>query len=311
MTKVNKIGSDLLEFLDEDTGIAKTYKGSLAIEKFNELQAKAVDMSSQNKKSHDYTLGLFQDLDVSNSFNDDAFKDYVHRAGSKILKIETGRKVFNEAKYNAKVKARDDALKSLINKYNKIISNAELDLQTQERETSQIMREFNTLKQNVISRSENEFHETEFESIEMPASEALEIVRNIKSRYKASCDKDIENKLNNAIEADKQRFKDISEDDFQFIKRLHRLVDEKAFFNMFEYNPVYKYDALHYDSLEDYFNRDRDIKSDVKLELTNQEMSAVRYIYEIFKSYNTQCRSNKLKQDLSMMKQSLNGDHND
>lgn len=303
--KVTKIGSDLLQFINEDTGIAETCKGDLAIKKFNDLQASAVDMSIQNKKSHDYTLELFWDLDNSKYLYDDEFEEYVLNAGSKVLKVETGRKVFNESKYNAKVKAKDNALKSLINKYNSIISNTELDLQTQEREASKIMSEFNTLKQNVISRSENEFHETEFESIEISAHEALEIVRNIKSRYKAACDKDIENKLNDAIEQDRSRLKGISEDDFQFIKRLHRLVDKNAFYQMFEYSPVCKYDAIYYDSIEDYIGRDRDIKSDVKLELTNQEMSAVRYINEIYKLFCAQCRSDKLKQDLDAMKKSL------
>ena len=303
--KINKIGSDLLQFINEDTGIAETCKGDLAIKKFNDLQASAVDMSIQNKKSHDYTLELFWDLDNSKHLYDDEFEEYVLNAGSKVLKVETGRKVFNESKYNAKVKAKDNALKSLINKYNSLISNTELDLQTQEREASKIMSEFNTLKQSIISRSENEFHETEFESIELSAHEALEIVRNIKSRYKAACDKDIENKLNAAIENDRSLFKDISEDDFQFIKRLHRLVDKNAFYQMFEYSPVYKYDAIYYDSIEDFIARDRDIKSDVELELTNQEMSAVRYINEIYKSYCAQRRSDKLKNDLNMMKKSL------
>lgn len=311
MTKVNKIGSDLLEFFHEDTKIAEKYKGYLAIAKFNELQSKAVDTKVQDRKSHDYTLGLFWDLMLNKVLDDDDFIEFVNKTKPTSLQILTGRTVFNENKYNKKIKDRENQMKELIDKYNSVISNTDLDLQTQERTALEIMKEFDALNRIVINKSEKEFHEPEFETLEISAEKALEIVKLVKDNYDLKCNTDIENKRVIEIEKDRERFKDISEDDFQLIKQLQRLIDSTLFFNMFEYNPVYKYDAIHYDSLEDYFNRDRDIKSDVKLELTNQEMSAVRYIYEIFKSYNTQCRSNKLKQDLSMMKQSLKGDHND
>lgn len=306
MTKVNRISNDLLEFLDEDTGISESFHGDLAVKKFNELQSKAVDTKAQDQKAQSYSLNLFWDLVQNNIFDDTDFIEFAHNTESKSLQIATGRKIFNETKYNAKVKDRENKMRSLIDRYNSIISNRDLDIRTQERTTLEIMREFNAIKQTVINKSEKEFHEPEFETLEISAEEAIEIVRNIKSNYDLKCKTDIENRLVVEIEKDRDRFKDISEDDFKFIKRLQRLTNQKAFFEMFEHLHYSELRAaLLFDSLEEYFNRDRDIKSDVQLVLTNTEMSAVRYVHEIHKMYNDQNRTNKLKQNLVSMVKSL------
>lgn len=305
MTKVNKISNDLLEFLDEDTGIAESFKGDLAIKKFNELQSKAVDTKVQDHKSHDYTRGLFWDLMQNKIFDDNEFAEFVKSANPRSLQIPTGRTLFNDKKYKAAVKAHNNQMQKLIDRYNLIITNNDFDLTTKERSALEIMREFNELKKVVINKSQKEFQEPEFETLEISAFEALEIVRNIKSNYDLKCKTDIENQRVIAIEQDRDHFKDISEDDFKLIKQLQHLIDSSAFYKMFEYNPVYKYGAIHYDSLDQYFNRDRAFESNVKLELSNTEMSAVRFISELHKVYCDHYRANKLKSDMLEMVSAL------
>lgn len=305
MTKVQKINDNLLQFINEDTGAAEIFQGDLALKKFNDISTKATDKSIQDKKSQSYTIGLFWDLVNGHVLENKSFEDFLLDVDPTTLKIETGRKIFNKAKYDKKIKEHKSQMKSLIDRYNNIISNRDLDLGTQENAAREIMSEFNDLKKVIINPSEKEFHEIEFEDVQVSADEAFEIVKDIKSNYDLKCSTDIENKRIIEIELDRDRFKDISEDDFQFIKRLNRLIDSNSFFNMFEHNPVYRYNALSFDTLEDYFNRDRDLKSDVELVLTSSELSAVRFISEIYKVYCKQMINDKLRKDLNDMVSAL------
>jgi hypothetical protein len=305
MTKVNKIADDLLEFLNEDTGIAETCKGDLAIKKFNELQSEATNTQKQDQKSYDYTRGLFWDLVNGKALDDNDFMEFVKSAGSKSLQIPTGRMLFNDKLYKTKIKEHNKQMQALIDKYNLIITNNDLDLQTKERSALEIMHGFNALKKVVINKSQKEFQEPEFEQLEISAEEAFELVRNIKDNYELKCKTDIENQRIIAIEQDREYLKDISEDDFKLIKQLQRLIDSNAFFKLFEFNPVFKYGAIHYDTLDEYINRDREFKANTELELSNAEMSAIRFVSEIHKQYRDMRRTNKLKSDMLSMVESL------
>lgn len=295
MTKVNRISDDLLEFLNEDTGIAETCKGELALKKFNELQSSAVDMSIQDKKSHDYTLGLFWELMQGDIDNKD-FKKYLNSKSPTSADIETGRIIFNEDKYNAKVIERENKMRSLIDKYNSIISNQDFDLQTRERAASDIMNEFNNLKRTIISRSEKEFHEKEFESIEISANEALKNIKDVKSRYDKLCEQERLSKYNKDVERDKCLFQDVDDEDFKFVKRLHKLVDHGVFYEMFKHNHYNEWkSAIQYESLNDYIERDRDYAiSEIEFKLSDIEMTSIRYVHKIYKMWCLQCRENKL-----------------
>lgn len=295
MTKVNKISDDLLQFINEDTGIAETCKGDLAIKKFNELQSSAVDMSIQDKKSHDYTLGLFWELMQGDIDNKD-FKKYLNSKSSTSTDIETGRIIFNEDKYNAKVIERENKMRSLIDKYNSIISNMDFDLQTRERAASDIMNEFNAVKRSIISRSEKEFHEKEFESIEISANEAFKNIKGVKSRYDKLCEQERLSKYNKDVEHDKCLFQDVDDEDFKFVKRLHKLVDHNVFYEMFEHNHYNEWkSAIQYESLNDYIERDRDYAiSEIEIKLSDIEMTSIRYVHKIYKMWCLQCRENKL-----------------
>lgn len=305
MTKVNKIADDLLQFIDEDTFVAETFKGDLARQKFNELESEATNTQKQDKKSYDYTKNLFWDLVNGKAFEDNDFMEFVKSANSKSLQIPTGRQIFNDKKYKAKVKDHNKQMQLLIDKYNLIITNNDLDLQTKEQNALEIMRGFNELKRVVINKSQKEFYTDEFESIKISAEEAFEITKNIKDNYDLKCKTDIENQRIIAIERDREHLKDISDDDFKLIKQLQRLADSSTFFKLFEFNPVYKCGAIHYDSLEDFINRDREFESNVNLELSNAEMSAIRFVSELHKQYHDMCRTNKLKSDMLSMVESL------
>ncbi len=306
MTKVNKIGSDLLEFVHEDTGIAEVYKGDLALKKFNELESKATDTKIQDSKSRDYTNGLFWELINSQDLTRNEFVEFVKSARPEKLKVETGKTTFNKSKYDECVKEHNDKMQRCIDKYHVLIMDNTVDLATKEKSASEIMREFNELKKVVISKSQKEFQEPEFETLKISAEEALEIVLNAYNNYNLQYAADIENKRAIAIEQDKCLLKDISEDDFQLIKRLQRLINnESAFYKMFEFNPAYRYNAILYDSIEDFLNRDRGIDADVKLTLSNLEMSATRFIHRLRKDYCERCRNDKLQSDMLSMVESL------
>lgn len=301
--KVNKISDDLLEFLNEDTGIAETCKGDLAIKKFNELQSSAVDMSIQDKKSHDYTLGLFWELMQGDIDNKD-FKKYLNSKSPTSTNIETGRILFNEDKYNAKVIERENKMRSLVDKYNAVISNTDIDLQTRERAASDIMNEFNNLKRTIISMSEKEFHEKEFESIEISANEALKNIKDVKSRYDKLCEQERLSRHNRDVQHDKWLFQDVDEDDFKLVKRLHKLISSDVFYEMFKSNHYSEWkSAVQYESLNDYIERDRDYEiSGIEFILSDVEMTSIRYVHKIYKMWCLQCRENKLIKGRESMK---------
>lgn len=301
--KVNKISDDLLEFLNEDTGIAETCKGDLAIKKFNELQSSAVDMSIQDKKSHDYTLGLFWELMRGDIDNKD-FKKYLNSKSPTSANIETGRILFNEDKYNAKVIERENKMRSLIDKYNAVISNTDIDLQTRERAASDIMNEFNNLKRTIISRSEKEFHEKEFESIEISANEALKNIKDVKSRYDKLCEQERLSRYNRDVQHDKWLFQDVDEEDFKFVKRLHKLISSDVFYEMFKHNHYSEWkSAVQYESLNDYIERDRGYEiSEIEFKLSDIEMTSIRYVHKIYKMWCLQCRENELIKGRESMK---------
>lgn len=303
MTKVQKISADLYQFIDEDTNVACTCKGTLAQTQIDKLNESAVDTHRQDRKSYDYTLGLYSDLIQNKIFDDNEFIEFVKSANSRSLQIPTGRILFNDKKYKAAVKELNNKMRSLIDKYNLVITNNDFDLATKERNALEIMREFNSLKTVVINKSEKRFQEPEFETTTIAAEEAFEIVKQIKLNYDLKCANDIENQRVIAIEQDRDKFSNITPEDFKLIKQLHRLIDDSAFYKMFQYLNFGELKfALSFDSLEDYFNRDRDITSaNVKLELSNTEMVMIRFISELYKIYCDKCRNQKLKSDMLEM----------
>lgn len=303
MTKVNRIDNDLLQFINEDTGIAETLKGDLAQQKFNELQHNVIDVKAQDRKSHAHVMSLYYELQ-RRGLDSDEFKNYLKDAPVAECKIATGRDTFNETKYNKKVQQRENEMRSLIDKYNAVIVNPELQLHEKEHIAGDILKQFNHLKSTIISKSEKEFIEPEFETVKMKPLEALKTVKSIFKRRTEEYETLKQNELNEEIEHERLLFKDISEDDFKLLKQLQRLMNNGTFFDAFEmhHNRNLKY-ALTFDSLNDYLNREREVQINMpELEITSREASAIRYLHKLGQDYDKKYREKQLMNGVESMK---------
>ena len=303
--KVNRIDNDLLQFINEDTGIATTVKGVLAQQKFNELQHDVIDVKAQDRKLHAHVKSLYNEL-MQRDLDSDEFKNYLKEAPVAEYEIATGRDIFNETKYNKKVQQRENEMRSLIDKYNAVIVNPELQLREKEHIAGDILKQFNCLKSTIISKSEKEFIEPEFETVKLKPLEALKTVKSVIKRRTEEYETLKQNKLNEEIEHERSLFKDISEDDFKLLKQLQRLMNNGPFFDAFEMyhtstrNLNY---ALSFNSLNDYLNRERELCINTpELEITSREASAIRYLHKLGQDYDKKYREKQLMNVAESMK---------
>lgn len=300
MTKCYKIDADLYKFVNEDNEDNKTVeviKGdALAQIKIDAINKRAIDDTEFKKR---------RDGDIRNNFWDvvsfieqtdiDAFKTYLKTIKQKSeIKLQTGRMIFNQQKYDAAMGARQK-------EYEKITRDATALLNNPTRENlervNELMRQRKEIENTRILKDAAQFNDPEYVTIRMTAIEALNVVLSKINDYRKDDDAAKQHAIDVEITNERMKFENISETDFQLIKQLKRLVSTNAFFNMFEYSVVEKYrDCLSFDSIEEYINRPRDPQYEHPvLQFNETDMQAINYMKQLIRDYNTYCEYERLK----------------
>lgn len=295
MTKIHKISKDLYEMIDEDTG--HTIKCDTNICALKQAQINK-SIEEQNKTMDKHVVSTFWEIDreLQHNINIDEFKQYLKSVKSqKEVQIPTGRKIFSEDKYNARYKSIMDRKAQLVKQFNNIANDFSMSVGDREKALTPIRREFNELNNIILSKDAKEFEIAEYIAVKIKPIKALETYLKLKEHCDAEDARLKQEAIDKARDADAHKLKDFDEDDFALVKRLHKLIESKAFYEMFMYK---NYDTIRemisFESKEEYLNRPRDVQYEsYKITFTQEEAQSVLYLNNLkneFKSAQTEKR---------------------
>ena len=160
------------------------------------------------------------------------------------------------------------------------------------------MRQRKEIENTRILKDAAQFNDPEYVTIRMAAIEALNAVLNKINDYRKDDAAAKQHAIDVEITNERTEFKDISETDFSLVKQMRRLMNSKAFFDAFEdYHVWGRYKIIwQYDTLEDFFNRERNPSYDSpKLNFNETDMQAINYMKQLIRDYQTQCEFERLK----------------
>lgn len=306
MKTIQKIDykSDIWREFDNDKAIGPNlnYK---AAQYASEQDVKKCSKEAYNEREYKlYKDAFWRIVQFIEHVDLDDFKRYLKKQKSKNTKSPTGNTIFSESKYN-------DAKQEQLNKLNALLKKAnELFAQNEISEAQKTLNEAKQLKSTIIKRDSPEFWEPEYIDVTIKPLEALDVVQNLLSEYNRKREESREHKLADAIEGERIKFKDISESDFQLVKQMKRLMSSKAFFEAFEFAQVwYHYGSIwDYDTLENFFNRERHIEGDApELSFNDTTKQSISYLNVLIKSYNEERTKQRIQNEIDTLSASCVG----
>ena len=310
MTKVQKLNDDLYKFVNEDDGTATLYKGEAVQKAFNELNE-----TPKRVQSGDIAKRLYAQRfsEIEQFFNSQEYlnnKSEIERALKQLkdvkeIKIKTNEKAYNRERYDKFMRERVAEFNKTTAELNDMMNSCEIGSDEWRSKYSTLLQFRRELESQIklTNKSENQFYDDVYKTIKTSPFEAYNTVLRIIEHRKEGYNEARNNELNKQIECDKSKLSWIkSDDDFQFIKRLHSLINKSAFYNMFEGNSYYELiDALRYDSLNDYFNRDRgELRYDMpELTLSDTENTLIAFVQSIIDKIRHNINVESLKSEIA------------
>ena len=280
MTKIYRAG-DVYNFFNEDTNITTIYNAKDASEKMKELDAKATfrnqkvseerykNMRDQVRRS--FNVFYNSEHDSSCSIKVDELKEYLKTVKKcKELKVQTGQILFDEELYNKACEELLNKKRELIEKFNSIVSNPATSVSQKEHDAYEVKTELNALNNIIITKDENRFKVPETITLKLKPLESYEVVKSLYDKYKSNKESDKQSKLDSAIKNDRSSLNGVVEEEFKILKCIKKY---NSSFLHFEHKPQLvssKFenilsDALCYDSIDAYLNRERHIEGDSKV----------------------------------------------
>lgn len=301
MTKCYKVDADLYKFINDDNKVAEFIKGdTLAQMKIDAINKRASDDAEIKKRREDVIRGDFWHVVSFIDHADiDAFKAYLKTVKQKSeIKLKTGQMIFNQQKYDDAMNARKKEYEQITHDANELLNNPTRENLNR---VNELMRQRKEIENTRILKDAAQFNDPEYVTVCMTATEALNTVLSKIDNYRKDDAAALQHAIDVKIADERMEFKDISENDFQLVKQMRRLMDSKAFFKAFEDYQVwgdYKI-VWGYDTLEDFFNRPRDPKYDSpKLNFNDTDVQAINYMLRLIRDYNTQCMYERLKEEV-------------
>lgn len=336
MTKVYKSG-DVYNFFNEDTNTTTVYSAKDASEKLHELDTKASrrnQMANEERYknmslSANTALNVFYNAehDPSCSIKPDEFKEYLKTLKKcKELKVQTGQMLFDEEKYNKACEELLNKKRELIERFNSIVNSPSMNVLQKEHEAYNVRQELNELNNIIITKDENRFKVPETITVKLKPVETYNMVHSLYERYKSNKERDKQAQLDDAIKCDRSSLTGITEEEFKIIKCVSKY--NSSFFH-FEYKPQLVsskfentlFDALRYNTLDEYLNRERSVEGKSKLYfestpnpdskapqpteydtmVSDEELENIYYFNKLVEDYDNYKRLEKLKSEALTM----------
>lgn len=301
MTKCYKVDADLYKFINEDNSVTELIKGGdLAQKKIDTINKLAVDETELKKRlKAEIANKLWEIARFIDHADIDALKAYLKTVKQKSeIKLPTGQMIFNQQKY-------DDAMKARQEEYEKITRDAMVLLNNPTRENLQrvaeLMRQRKEIENTRILKDDAQFNDPEYVTVRMTAIEALDTVLSKLNDYRKDDVAAKQHAINEEIASERRKFEGISESDFQLVKQMKRLMNPTEFYNAFAFNQVWDHHrgVWQYNTLEDYFNRERNPKYErPELQFNETDKQAINYMKQLIKDYNTHCEYERLKEEV-------------
>lgn len=298
MTKCYKIDADLYKFINEDNETAELIKGdTLAQRKIDAINKRAADDTEIKKRLEGELRNAFWRIEMFIGETDvDTFRAYLKTIKQKSeVKLQTGRTIFNQQKYDAAMNARQKEYERITRDAAALLNNPTSE--NLER-ANELMRQRKEIEDTRILKDAAQFNDPEYVTIRMTAIEALDTVLNKINDYRKDDAAAKQLAVDAEIASERHAFKDISESDFQLVKQMKRLMNSKAFFDAFEdYHVWHRYSLVFgYDTLEVFFNRERDPQyKSPELQFNETDKQAINYMKQLISDYNTHCECERLK----------------
>lgn len=335
MTKIYRSG-DVYNFFNEDTNTTTIYNAKDASEKMKELDAKAAfrNQKASEERYKNMCDQVWRSFNVfynsehyADGINTDALKEYLKTVKKcKELKVQTGQMLFDEESYNKACEELLNKKKELIEKFNSIVNNPTTSVSQKERDAYEVKMELNALNNIIITKDENRFKVPETITLKLKPLETFEVVKSLYDKYKSNKESDKQSKLDSAIKHDKSSLSGITEDDFKIIKCVQKYNrsyfcfkhEPQSFGSEFEKTLT---DALLYNTLEEFFNRERNIEGESKVYfettlnpdkkapqplefdtmITDNELENIYYFNKLVEDYDNYKRLEKLKTEAISM----------
>lgn len=336
MTKIYKSG-DMYNFFNEDTNTTTIYNAHDAHDKMKELDAKAAfrNQKASEERYKNMSLSVNTALNVfynsehdpSYSIKPDEFKEYLKTIKKcKELKVQTGQMLFDEELYNKACEELLNKKRELIERFNSIVNSPSMNVSQKEHEAYEVRQELNELNNIIITKDENRFKTPETITVKLKPLETYEVVKSLYDRRKSNVERKKQFKLDDAIKCDRSSLDHITEEEFKIIKCVSKY--NSSFFH-FEYKPQLVsskfentlFDALSYNTLEEYLNRERNIKGDSNIYfestpnpdkkapqpteydtmVSDDELENIYYFNKLVEDYDNYKRLEKLKAEASSM----------
>ena len=301
MTKCYKLDADLYKFVNDDDGTAELIKGAdLAQQKIDAINKHAVDDTEIKKRLEGEIRSNFWEVATFLDQTDvDGFKAYLKTVKQKSeIKLQTGQTIFNQQKYDAAMQARKKEYERVTREANVLLNNPTSENLKRAQELMQQRKEIENTR---ILKDAAQFYDPEYVTIRMAAIEALSAVQNKLDDWRKDEAAAKQNALDAAIANERNKFKGISESDFQLLKQLKRLMNSQEFYNAFADHHVWdRYrDVWGYDSLEDFFNRERNLHYESpELQFNDTDKQAINYMRQLIRDYKTQREYERLKAEV-------------
>ena len=286
MTKIYKLDKEMYKLVNEDTGVTEICDKNVFKVKQDAIEKRIAEHKEQrinHIRSTFFSVGeSFRQIDK------DEFKRYLKAIKScKEVQVPTGNVIFSEDKYNTKQKSIMDKKAELIKQFNNIANDVNMSVSDRAKMLMPIRKEIDELNRIVLSKDAKEFQIEEYITVKIKPIDAFEMYFKMKERYDAVIAKAKQDAIDSKIAEETSVLKDIDDDDFLFIKRLHKLINPSVFYNMFEYKHYYELkEAVMYDSKEAYLNRPRDVRYDTpELSFTEEEGQSIIYLKKLINEF--------------------------
>lgn len=300
MKTIQKIDykSDIWQEFDNDKAIGPNlnYKAAQYV---SEQDVKKCSNEAYNERAYKHYKNAFWEIvEFIKHVDLDDFKRYLKKQKSKNTKSPTGNIIFSESKYNNAKQEQLNKINALLKKVNALFAQNEIS------EAQKTLNEAKQLKSTIIKRDSPEFWEPEYIDVTIKPLEAIDVVQNLLSEYNRDRENSRSCKLADAIERERIKFKNVSESDFQLVKQMRRLMNSKSFFDAFGFNQVWDYDRSiwDYDTLENFFNRERHIDGDEpELSFNDITKQSISYLNVLIKSYNEERTKQRIQNEIDML----------
>ncbi len=336
MTKIYRSG-DMYNFFNEDTNTTTVYNANDASEKMKELDAKAAfrNQKASEERYKNMNDQVWKALNVFynsehyplSSIKCDEFKEYLKTVKKcKELKVQTGQMLFDEELYNKTCEELLNKKKELIELFNSIVNNPSMNVSQKEKEANNVRQELNELNNIIITKDENRFKTPEVITVKLKPVDVYNVVHSLYERRNSNVERDKQSKLDDAIKRDRSSLDHITEEEFKILKCIEKY---NSSYLHFEHKPQLVsskfentlFDALQYNSIEEYFNRERNVEGDSKVYfestpnpdkkapqpteydtmVSDDELENIYYFNKLVEDYDNYKRLEKLKAEATSM----------